>query len=322
MRTVLPYASVLCTGAEGFVGQRLVRILRQSLPEQARLTLAAHHLPDGAGSEWLALDITDASSVRAAMESARPDLVVHLAAQSSVGATARAGPAAWAVNHLGSFNIAAAIGAVAPQACLFFPSSAEVYGRTFNREVATEASDLRPMSIYARTKAAAEAMLADVLPDTARLIVTRPSNHSGPGQDSRFVLPAFAEQIARIEAGLAPPVVRVGNLDAERDFLHLEDVLEAYLALLAAEKLPARATFNIASGTVVRIGDLLDRLVALSRVPVSIERDPARARPSDIARAALSADALRSTIGWAPSRDIDTIVADVLADQRARIPEA
>ena len=115
-----------------------------------------------------------------------------------------------------------------------------------------------PLNAYARAKAAAEAMLADVLPQSARLIVTRSFNHTGAGQDERFALPAFAAQIARIERGEKLPRLSVGNLSAQRDFLDVEDVVDAYLAADRCRGLPQRATFNIASGSAHAISDMLE----------------------------------------------------------------
>ena len=106
-------------------------------------------------------------------------------------------------------------------------------------------------------------------------------NHTGVGQDERFVLPSFAAQIARIEAGLVPPKLHVRNLGIERDFLDVRDVIDAYLLILAgAQGLPLRAVFNVASGQPRRISDLLNVMVGCTR-PFDVEIDPARFRPAE-----------------------------------------
>jgi GDP-4-dehydro-6-deoxy-D-mannose reductase len=127
-------------------------------------------------------------------------------------------------------------------------------------------------------------------------------------------------QIARIEAGLAPPVIQVGNLDAERDFLDVRDVTDAYaLAARQTAALEPGAIFNIASGVPRRIGDVLESLLALSRVTIDVVSDPARMRPSDLPRIIGKADRAKETLGWSPLRSFETMISDVLDDWRARV---
>jgi GDP-4-dehydro-6-deoxy-D-mannose reductase len=317
----LPFSSVLVTGADGFVGRALVPLLRRSLSPAARLNLSTRAAFAAADNlQWVDLDLGDPATLRRCAAETRPDLIVHLAAQSSSGQSAALAADTWETNALGTFQLARAVCAVSPAATFFFVSSAEVYGQTFNLGTAIESSELRPQSVYARTKAAAEAILADTLPETARSIVVRPSNHSGPGQDSRFVLPAFAEQIARIEAGLSEPILRTGNLDPERDFMDVRDVVRAYALLIdAAATLPMRATFNIASGNPRPIRYFLDRLLRLARCPIEVQPDPERMRPSEVPRAALAATAIREATGWVPEVPIDEMLASLLEDQRRRV---
>ena len=178
-------------------------------------------------------------------------------------------------------------------------------------------ADEASASAYARSKAAAEAMLGDALAPTNRLIVARAFNHTGRGQDERFVLPSFAGQIARIEAGRQAPEMRVGNLEAARDFLDVRDVCEAYRALLVtAPGLPMRSVFNVCSGTPRRIADLLETLRGMSRTPVAIRLDEARLRPSDVPVATGANARLRDATGWAPTRPIEKTLRDLLDHAR------
>ncbi len=148
----------------------------------------------------------------------------------------------------------------------------------------------------------------------------RPYNQSGPGQTEAFVIPAFAMQIAKIEAGLAPPRIQVGNLDAERDFLDVRDVTDAYArASQQSGTLEPGGIFNIASGIPTRIGDVLQTLLALSCVKIEIVADPARMRSSDLPRIIGNADRAKEIFGWAPLRSVDTMLSDVLEDCRERI---
>jgi GDP-4-dehydro-6-deoxy-D-mannose reductase len=314
----IPFSRILVTGADGFVGSRLVTTMGDILTSDARLVLTTR-IPR---SEWPAdhnyvtFDLEDPESVASAIAEVRPDLIIHLAAQSSVGQSAVAAAATWSLNLCGSLALARAVATTVPDCTLLFASSVEVYGLTFNHEIAKETSALRPQSPYARSKAAAESMFADVLPPTVRLIVARASNHSGAGQAETFVIPAFADQIVRVEQG-ASSMIRVGNLDAERDFLDVQDVIGAYLGLLMkAKSLPLRSTFNIASGKSVRIGEILDRLRALSSTETTVQQDPKRMRPSEVSRAAVDISAIKMAIEWAPAHSLDEMLAAVLKDRR------
>lgn len=306
---MLPYRSVLVTGANGFVGHHLVDALRARLAPDADLHRPSH----GDGSSF---DLLDAAALREMLAKMKPDLIIHLAAQSSVGQAAGASMQTWRVNVAGTLNLADAIAAESPAAVVAFASSSEVYGTTFNTGAVDESSMLAPLSVYARTKRAAEEVLSDILAPTNRLIVFRPTNHSGPGQDTRFVLPAFADQIAQIEAGRRAPIIHVGSLEAERDFLDVRDVVEAYLR--AVEQRPERRqqTFNIASGKLIRISDLLEALLAMTTVPIEVEVDPTRLRSNDVPQAAVNAEKMRSQFGWKPQYELHQTICDVLNDRR------
>ena len=306
-----PFRRILVTGAGGFVGRHLVPALAAQLPDDASFTIASRR--QAAERDQVP------ASVAAAIVAVQPDLVIHLAAQASIDQSLEAAADTWSTNLGGSLALARAIATTVPECTVLLASSAEVYGLTFNDGSVTEACPLRPQGPYACSKVAAEAMFADVLPKSAKLIVARPTNHSGPGQDERFVIPAFAAQIARIELG-GEPTISVGNLDAERDFLDIRDVVAAYLAVLvAAPVLPARNLFNIASGRTVRIQDILARLCAMGRVATTVIQDAKRMRPSEVPRAQIDSSALRRATGWAPKHDLDTMLADVMAEQRARL---
>ncbi len=208
----------------------------------------------------------------------------------------------------------------APAATLFFVSSSEVYGRSFLAGPVGEDAPLQPMNVYARSKAAAEQVLADVLPAAARLIVARSFNHTGPGQDERFVLPSFAAQIARIEAHRQPAEIRVGDLDAARDFLDVRDVCRAYVALIeAAPALPARSVFNVASGSSRSIRSLLEILASQSSARFAVVVDDTRLRSVEIPNAVGRNDRLRAAVDWTPIHPIDETLAALLQRARERV---
>jgi GDP-4-dehydro-6-deoxy-D-mannose reductase len=312
------FRRILLTGGNGFVGGYLAPAIVSALPGAERLLLRRPgEVEAREGWRVAEAEIFDREAISAIVERFKPDLVLHLAAQSSVGEAKDAAEATWRVNFDGSFALASACARVAPCATFFFVSSGEVYGLSFRNGPVREDSPLQPMNVYARSKAAAEQVIADVLPPDARLIVARSFNHTGPGQDERFVLPSFSAQIARIEAGLQPPEIKVGNLDAERDFLDVQDVCDAYIALIrAAPSLPTRNIFNVSSGSARSIRSLLDLLCSQSAVPIQICVDPDRLRQSDIPSAIGLNDALQTRVVWKPTRPIQETLAALLQHAR------
>ena len=298
---------ILVTGAGGFVGGHLTPALHAAFPASEVV---------GSG-----FDLADTASIDAEFAAVRPDACVHLAAISAVG-DARADPAAaWRVNLHGTLAVARAILAHAPSCVLLFASTAEVYGRSFiGGRALDETAALAPTNLYGATKAAADLALGAMVGDGLRVLRVRPFNHTGPGQTPAFVAPAFARQVARIAAGLQPPVLQVGALDPLRDFLDVRDVCAAYVACLArADSLPSGAILNIASGVPRRVGDVLAELLALAGVEAQVATDQARLRPSEIPLALGDAGGAERLLGWSPQIAWSTTLADVLADWTARV---
>ncbi|NBN63984.1 NAD-dependent epimerase/dehydratase family protein [Microvirga tunisiensis] len=317
---------VLVTGAGGFAARHLLpRLARHVDPELGHAAVFGPSGPDSAptlpqGFRALSCDLTDAGAIDALIAAVRPDHVIHLAAQSSVGASfADGGRRTWSVNFDGTAALAGALLRHAPAATLLFASTVEVYGLAFRAGRLDETAATAPQNPYARSKRAAEDFLQDTLAGRLPLIIARLTNHSGAGQSAQFVLPSFARQIARIEAGLEPPVLLVGNLDAERDFLHVDDVIDAELTLLTRSTSLAHQVYNVASGTPVPIRALLQRLLALAACPIEVRQDPARLRPSDIPRVDIDPGRLIGETGWRPGRSLDQLLAGVLEDQRRQI---
>ena len=319
--TAPTFRRVLLTGGNGFVGGYLAPALAAALPGAEGLLLrrpGTTGCPTGWG--FVEAEIFDREAVAAIVARFKPDLIVHLAGQTSVGEAKSAAEETWRVNFDGSFALASACAHAAPSATFFFVSSSEVYGRTFLSGPVREDAPLQPMNVYARSKAAAEQVLADVLPAEARLIVARSFNHTGPGQDERFVLPSFAAQIARIEAHRQPAEIRVGNLEAERDFLDVRDVCRAYVALIkAAPALPAHSVFNVSSGSSRPIGALLEILSNQSPARFEVVVDHTRLRSVEIPKAVGRNDLLRAAVDWRPIHPIDETLAALLQVAREKI---
>jgi GDP-4-dehydro-6-deoxy-D-mannose reductase len=285
---------VLVTGPIGFVGGHLAA------------TLGTSFVPfEG--------DVLDYDAVVTAVRDAQPSAVVHLAAESSVGASWDDSFRAWSVNVGGTANVLRAVGRERPEARILFPSTGEVYGNA-RRFPTPEDEPVAPVSPYALTKAAAE--LACALPGVD-VVVARAFNHEGPGRDERFAIGSWARQLARLEAEDGG-ALRVGDLTAERDLTDVRDVCRAYRLLLDPQ-VPA-GTYNVASGRSVPMHRVVDTLVGLTRVPVTVERDETRLRPADIARLCGDASRLHAATGWEPRIPLEQTLADALAAARKLEP--
>ncbi len=268
-------------------------------------------------------EITDHDAVEGTILSTRPDVCLHLAAVAAIRDARNEPERAWSVNLEGTLRLARAVRRHAPRCLFLFAGSADSYGGSFQTvSPVTEDTPLAPRNTYAATKAAADLALgAMAAADGLRLVRFRPFNHTGPGQRADFVVAAFARQLALIEAGRQEPVIRVGNLAPERDFLDVRDVVRAYADAADPERVEASPdlVFNLASGTPRRIGDVLSDLIAASRLAVAVSTDETRTRADDIPRALGSATAAASRLDWSPRIPWATTLADVLADWRERI---
>jgi GDP-4-dehydro-6-deoxy-D-mannose reductase len=293
---------VLVTGAAGFAGTHLT----------AALTAAGEEVVPFAG------DIRELDALRAEIAAARPDAIAHLAGLASVAQAWGAERTVWDVNATGTVNLLLAVGEAAPAARVLMVSSAEVYGIVpEERQPIREDERVAPHSPYGVSKAAAEIA---ALASTLDITVARPFNHIGPGQDTRFAIPSFCAQIAEIERGDRPPRIEVGNLSARRDLSDVRDVAEAYRLLLRPGT--GRGPFNIASGAAHAIGDVLARLLELANVPIAVEVDASRLRPSDVPMLCGDASRLRASVAWEPQRELDVTLSDTLASFRAAPPRA
>ncbi len=291
----------MVTGAGGFVGRHLCATLAASFPAAKLQALRA--------------DITDPGALDAEISAAAPEACIHLAGVAAVPAARQDPRRAFAVNLDGTLNLARALLTHAPRCRLIYAGSADCYGATFRTGVPLdESAPLAPLNTYAASKAAADLALGAMAAESGLLVLRlRPFNHVGPGQSEAFALGSFAAQLRRIAAGEAPAVLRVGNLDAERDFLHIADVTRAYaLALDRFDELPDATILNLASGTPRRLRDMVEAMIATLGIPVAIELDPARLRPSDIPRATGNAARAAALLGWQPTHSLQDIVNAVL----------
>ncbi len=323
--------SVLVTGASGFVGPWLLAAIAErgwgpitALGEPPADPVpvleggAAAKRREGAPAvTWRPGDVRDAAAVDALVAEVKPARVFHLAAQASVAASLEDPGTTFEINALGTLRLLDALRRHAPTARTLLVSSAEVYGPRGGRL----AEDLAPAPAnpYAASKAAAEQVAAAFARAYGlAVVVARPFNHTGPGQSARFAPGAFARQIAMIESGRQAAVIRVGNLEARRDFLDVRDVVRAYLAL-AEHGEPGRA-YNVCRGEAVAIQAILDGLLAHAKVGIDVEPDAGLMRPSDVPELVGEPAALQAATGWAAEIPLATTLADLLDDWRRRMP--
>jgi GDP-4-dehydro-6-deoxy-D-mannose reductase len=298
---------LLITGVGGFVGSRLARHLVARGERVSGTYLEPP--PPLPGVDLYEADLLDPASLARAVAAAAPDAVVNLGGLSHVGESWQRMGDYFRVNVLGTENLLAA----AAGRPVVVASSAEVYGPVPEAEQPiAESRPVDPRTPYALTKAAAERLALG-----RGAVVARSFNLIGPGQSPQFALPAFAAQLAAIARGEREPVLKVGNLSARRDFVHVDDGAAAYRLL--AEKGRPGEVYNVASGRAPSIAEALDRLLAATGVQARIEEDPERLRPVDLPLLLGDATRLRA-LGWQPAKSLDDALADLWAESRRALP--
>ena len=307
---------LLVTGARGFVGSILTRAIFGG-DDADRYELVDFTDPLTGKS----VDLRDAVAVDQVIAAGRPDIVIHLAGIAAPREARSQPEQAWAVNVMGTFHLAQAVLTHVPKARFVWAGSSEAYGAAFNRSPSpvAETAALEPMSPYGATKAAADILLRQLAHEGLDVVAFRPFNHTGAGQSPAYVVPAFAQQIARIEAGLQEPVLRVGNLEAWRDFLDVRDVVSAYWNAASRDSVRAGEAYNLSRGAPIQIGAILEMLTGLARVPVKIEIDPARYVANDIAIASGNPDKVFNDLGWSATIPFEETLAGVLDHCRTLI---
>jgi len=307
----------LVTGGNGFVG----RFLCAELRTRGYDTVAAGRGLDGQVD--VELELLDGENVRHAIEAARADVVFHLAAQAFVPRATERPLETYEINVMGTARVVDAIRGLPPagRPRLIFVSSGEVYGAHAAADLPLrESAEARPATVYAASKLAGESIvLVGARTYGFEALVTRAFNATGPGQSDRFAVPAFAARLARIAAG-GDPVLPVGNLTPQRDFLDVRDVVRAYADL--AERGEAGEVYNVCSGTPTAIVDILRKLVTIAHVGVEIREDPALVRPVDVPLFYGDNSKLRAATGWEPAFPLIRTLRDLYADAAAAMESA
>ncbi|MEZ4396714.1 MAG: GDP-mannose 4,6-dehydratase [Candidatus Krumholzibacteriia bacterium] len=316
---------VLITGITGFAGSHLADHLLATQPdaEVAGLyrwrsrTENVEHLVGRV--RMVECDIRDATATREAIEAFRPDYIFHLAAQSFVPSSWRAPQETLSTNLLGQLNVFEAVRKSGLECRIQIAGSSEEYGLVHESELPiTEDQPLRPLSPYAVSKVGQDALAYQYFMSYGMPIIrTRGFNHTGPRRPSVFVCSDFARQVVEIERGMRAPSLRVGNLDARRDFTDVRDTVRGYW--LALTKGKPGEVYNVATGRSWAIREVLDMLVDFAGVKVEIGEDPERLRPSDVPRLEGDATRLREATGWAPTIPFEQTLRDLLDYWRERL---
>ncbi|HUW69824.1 MAG TPA: GDP-mannose 4,6-dehydratase [bacterium] len=305
---------VLIVGASGFVGKHLIdNLLADGHDVHACGVEPALSIPAvPPGHQHSGIDLLDSGSLRRLLEAARPEWIVHLAAQSSVARSWENPVPTMRINIEGTINLLDAVRHLEMRPRILLVGSSEEYGKVEEAEnPIAETRHPAPMNPYAVSKYAQEQL--GILYAKAYgmdIILTRSFNHFGPGQGRGFVVPDFCAQIVDIERGLSEPVIRVGNLDVYRDFTDVRDVVDAYRALL--HKGVSGEVYNVGSGNDYCIRQILVDLLHLSLKKISYEVSPDKMRPVENIRIQADIGKINTSTGWIPKIGIDATLRDSL----------
>jgi GDP-4-dehydro-6-deoxy-D-mannose reductase len=262
---------------------------------------------------WRAVDLLDREAVLEAVAEQMPSAIYHCGGVADVGGSWSNPARALQVNAIGTHHLLEAVRLAGLRCPVLVTGSALVYRPSLHP--IAEDSPIGPTSPYGVSKLAQEmlALLTAVTPT----VVARPFNHAGPRQAPDYVTSSFARQIVEIERELAPPVLRVGNLDSRRDMTDVRDVVRAYRLLVLNGR--PRRPYNVCSGVAHRVGDILGMLVDLAGVRARIEQDPARMRPSDNPIVLGERSRILEEAGWTPEIPIERTLLDLLDHWRRRL---
>jgi GDP-4-dehydro-6-deoxy-D-mannose reductase len=287
--------TILVTGSNGFVGKYLVELLKKDTSDEI------------IGLDRNDADITDFNSVKKFIDDTEPDRVYHLAGFASGAGKDK--DLIFKVNVEGTENILKALKELNKPVKILLASTAYVYGDT--PVCVAEDGKIDAKSFYDQSKVEMEKIskkyLSENLPAGKagiQIIITRATNHTGPGQALGFAVPDFCSQIAKAKSG---DVIATGNLDAKRDIFDVRDCVKAYKIVM--EKGISGQIYNIGKGEPVSIKNILDEIIKISGKKITYKIDPKRIRPSDIKQNCVDATKVKS-LGWSPKIELDKTLKD------------
>lgn len=316
---------VLITGIEGFAGSHLAELLLAEgwevfgikHPESTMENIS--FLEDSLNISQI--DINQHEELNSEMEKILPDAVIHLAAFSRVGLSWKSRTYTYRTNILATANLLETAAELKSRPRLLMISSAEVYGPLpENRMPIREDYPLNPVNPYAVSKASVELMMNQFMNENRDLNwkMVRPFNHTGPRQTGGFVCSDFAQRVAQIEAGIAEPEIKVGNLEAMRDFSDVRDIVLSYKLLIESD---SRKTYNVCSGKAYPIRKILDMLLGMSKIKIKVSVDEKKLRPIDTPLIVGDNTRIKEDLGWEPRIPFEKTLNDLLEYWRERIKQ-
>ena len=316
---------VLITGITGLVGSYLAEYILNNIKDckvfgtyrwRSRMDNVEHiknriNLKD--------CDIRDGNSVRRLIKEVEPEIIFHMASQSSVFTSWHAPRETLTTNIIGAINFFEAMRDYAPKCKILIPCSSEEYGIVDKKELPIkEETDFHPLSPYAVSKVVQDmASFQYNRSYDLEIFRARSFNHTGPRRESNFVESNFARQIAMIEKGKQEPVIMVGNLEAKRSYTDVRDVVRAYW--LMVHKCQPGEVFNICNDKVINIRYILDTLLSYSDVKVEIKEDPERLRPCDAMAIYGDCSRFKEATGWKPEIPFEQTLKEILEYWRERV---
>jgi GDP-4-dehydro-6-deoxy-D-mannose reductase len=288
---------ILLVGGSGFVGTHL------------RLALEAKFCVITTGRD---VDVRRLDQLRSIISKMQPDLLVHLAAVTTLRESFTNPQDTYDINFMGTLNVLMALRETNFAGRMLFVSSSEVYGLLAESDLPVNEARLpKPLSPYAVAKIAAEALCYQwSQTEKFEVVIARPFNHIGPGQSERFAISDFGKQIAAIKLGLVAPVMHVGDIDTTRDFTDVRDIVAAYHLML--QHGGNGETYNVCSDKERTVRSLIERMCQLAGVAVELRTDPARSRPSQQRRVKGCNQKLFDATGWMPMHTMDQSLTDIV----------
>lgn len=296
---------VLVTGAGGFVGQHLLNKLLMKKNEVVAINRKNNIFLSSLDIPVYETDILDFDTILNCIKKEKPDVLIHLAAQSNVGISWNKPILTASTNIEGSLNLYKAFFEVNPNGKFINIGSSDEYGLTAKLGIPlVEEMECKPQNPYSISKYCTEQMILQLAKkDKVNVVSTRSFNHFGPGQNTGFVISDFASQVAKIKKELVENKIFVGDLSAARDFLYIDDVVDAYIKI-AENKIP-NGVYNISSGIAIEIEYILNKLIEISNMNIEVIIDKNKFRPAEVKKFIGNSDKLKELVGWKPTVNFD-----------------